>query len=207
MPDGTTKKHLHTLFSAEASSKTEIGTGGVSTRGGDSNSPLASLCAFLPCLHASCVLTPPPTRVKTRVYDLHTGTPPQEHCALPDYVEFKPQPPVDLGAVLSAASPDAMDLLLRLLVLRPDKRATAREALRHPFFTKHEPKPCDPSELALPIPEERKHKVSTYRMVLRAWRVRWPLRLESWGLGPFSYFAFSAFEFNGLSASDVWSLF
>lgn len=83
----------------------------------------------------------------------------QEHCALPDYVEFKPQQPVELSSVLSAASPDAMDLLLQLLVLRPDKRATAREALRHPFFTKHEPKPCAPSELALPIPEERKHKV------------------------------------------------
>ncbi|CAB1100381.1 unnamed protein product [Ectocarpus sp. CCAP 1310/34] len=83
-----------------------------------------------------------------------------EHCALPDYVEFKPQPPVDLSSLLSAASPDAMDLLLRLLVLRPDKRATAREALRHPYFTKHEPKPCEPSELALPIPEERKNKVA-----------------------------------------------
>lgn len=93
-------------------------------------------------------LPPPPT---------HTNH--QEHCSLPDYVEFKPQQPVDLNSVLSAASPDAMDLLLQLLVLRPDKRATAKEALRHPFFTKHEPKACDPSELALPIPEERKHKV------------------------------------------------
>lgn len=83
----------------------------------------------------------------------------QEHCALPDYVEFVPQKPVDLSAVLSAASPDAMDLLLQLLILRPDKRATAAEALRHPYFTKHEPKPCKPAELALPIPEERKNKV------------------------------------------------
>ncbi|CAM9448482.1 unnamed protein product, partial [Laminaria digitata] len=82
-----------------------------------------------------------------------------EHCALPDYVEFLPQKPVDLGAVLSAASPDAMDLLLQLLVLRPDKRISAAEALRHPYFTKHDPPPCDPSELALPIPEERKNKV------------------------------------------------
>lgn len=84
----------------------------------------------------------------------------QEHCALPDYVEFVPQQPVDLSAVLSAASPDAMDLLLQLLVLRPDKRIGAAEALRHPYFTKYQPSPCDPSELALPIPEERKNKVS-----------------------------------------------
>lgn len=84
---------------------------------------------------------------------------PQEHCALPDYVEFLPQKPVDLSAVLSAASPDAMDLLNQLLVLRPDKRISAAEALRHPYFTKHDPPPCDPSELALPIPEERKNKV------------------------------------------------
>lgn len=113
-------------------------------------------------------LTPPTTNLSTRG---RKTSPPtrtaqltcrhahQDHCALPDYVEFKPQQPVDLSSVLSAASPDAMDLLLQLLVLRPDKRATAREALRHPFFTKHEPKPCAPSELALPIPEERKHKV------------------------------------------------
>ena len=74
-------------------------------------------------------------------------------------MEFVPQKPVDLGAVLSAASPDAMDLLVQLLVLRPDKRISAAEALRHPFFTKHDPPPCDPSELALPIPEERKNKV------------------------------------------------
>lgn len=74
-------------------------------------------------------------------------------------MEFVPQEPVDLHSVLSAASPDAMDLLLQLLVLRPDKRATAAEALRHPYFTKHDPPPCDPSQLALPIPEERKNKV------------------------------------------------
>lgn len=53
-----------------------------------------------------------------------------------------------------------MDLLLQLLVLRPDKRIGAAEALRHPYFTKYQPSPCDPSELALPIPEERKNKVS-----------------------------------------------
>lgn len=83
----------------------------------------------------------------------------QEHCALPDYVEFIPQKPVDLSSVLSAASADAMDLLLQLLVLRPDKRATADEALRHPYFTKHKPPPCLPSQLALAVPEERLKKV------------------------------------------------
>lgn len=85
--------------------------------------------------------------------------PQQEHCSLPDYVEFIPQKPVDLCAVLSAASPDAMDILLKMLVLRPDKRITAAEALQHPYFTKHDPPACSPSELALPIPEERKNKV------------------------------------------------
>lgn len=75
-------------------------------------------------------------------------------------MEFVPQKAVDLSAVLSAASPDAMDLLLRLLVLRPDKRATAEEARRHPYFTKHKPAACPPSHLALPIPEDRKNKVS-----------------------------------------------
>ncbi|CAM9304024.1 unnamed protein product [Choristocarpus tenellus] len=90
------------------------------------------------------------------------GTPTKEnwpdHCSLPDYIEFQPQKPIDLATLLSAASPDAMDLLTKLLVLRPDARASAAEALQHPYFTSELPPPCDPSALDLPVPEERKKK-------------------------------------------------
>eukprot|EP00118_Oscarella_pearsei_P014351 m.122508 g.122508 ORF g.122508 m.122508 type:complete len:542 (+) comp37788_c1_seq3:94-1719(+) len=41
-----------------------------------------------------------------------------------------------LQDICSSASPDALDLLSRLLQFNPDKRLTAEEALRHPFLAK-----------------------------------------------------------------------
>ena len=38
---------------------------------------------------------------------------------------------------LETGAPDAMDLLTKLLVLDPQKRLTAVDALAHPWFTKH----------------------------------------------------------------------
>lgn len=38
--------------------------------------------------------------------------------------------------ILSVFISDAFDLLSRLLTINPNKRITAKEALKHPFFTK-----------------------------------------------------------------------
>jgi serine/threonine protein kinase len=46
-----------------------------------------------------------------------------------------PRPPYrGLEALLQEAPPDLIDLLQKMLVLNPEKRITAREAVRHPFF-------------------------------------------------------------------------
>ncbi len=42
---------------------------------------------------------------------------------------------MELANLFTAASPDALDLLRQLLALNPMKRATAKEALAHPYFT------------------------------------------------------------------------
>jgi cyclin-dependent kinase 7 len=75
--------------------------------------------------------------------------------SLPEYVEFKPQPKLDVSSLFTAATPDAMDLLSKLLVLHPAKRMGAADALRHAYFS-NAPPPSDPGSLSLPLPEERK---------------------------------------------------
>ncbi|KAJ1565512.1 kinase subunit of RNA polymerase II carboxy-terminal domain kinase I [Nowakowskiella sp. JEL0078] len=44
-------------------------------------------------------------------------------------------------------SPQALDLIDKLLQLDPLKRPSAREVLEHPYFTIEEPTPCSPSEI------------------------------------------------------------
>jgi cyclin-dependent kinase 7 len=74
------------------------------------------------------------------------------HCQTPQYIEFTKQEPLDLRAtIFTAAGADAMNLLLKLLVLQPSQRITAAEALQHEYFT-NAPLPSDPSALSLPIP-------------------------------------------------------
>jgi len=48
-----------------------------------------------------------------------------------------------------------LDLIEKMLVIEPNKRIQAKEALAHPFFTE-EPLPCDKSEI--PVGREDAHE-------------------------------------------------
>ena len=79
------------------------------------------------------------------------GTPTPENwphvTLLPNYVEFETRGPMDL-TILFRQSP-ALELLLLMLSLNPNKRISAHDALKHHYFTL-DPPPCLPSELQLP---------------------------------------------------------
>ena len=69
--------------------------------------------------------------------------------SLPDFIEFSKCPPRDFKKVFPMMSPNAVDLLDKMLQLDPNMRPTAAEALRHPYFTSEDPPPCQPSELPI----------------------------------------------------------
>ncbi|BGO92471.1 hypothetical protein NBRC10512_000258 [Rhodotorula toruloides] len=65
---------------------------------------------------------------------------------------FEKKPKNDLSMLFSAASPEAIDLLQRMLTYDPRRRITARESLHHPFFHS-QPRPTPPSKLPKPTAE------------------------------------------------------
>jgi hypothetical protein len=68
-----------------------------------------------------------------------------------DLEPCEPQPWVAIFAGAGAvATPDALDLISRMLVYDPERRISAVEALAHPWF-KHAPMPARAQ--ALPLPE------------------------------------------------------
>ena len=81
------------------------------------------------------------------------GSPTQEnwpdHQLLPDFVTFKSFPGTPLKEIFTAAGPDLIQLLERLLSLDPNKRCTATEALKMAYFS-NKPYPSPGSELPLP---------------------------------------------------------
>ncbi len=110
------------------------------------------------------------------------GTPNDENwpgCMhLPDFIEFKAQPAINLTETLfTAASPDAVEMLSRMLMLGPSNRITAVEALRHPYFSNNPP-PSLPSSLSLPLPEERKGR-ERYLSVITQYLVSVPVSVNS----------------------------
>lgn len=79
------------------------------------------------------------------------GTPTKEdwpdHDLLPAFVQFKETPPPDQRQFFLAASPEGLDLMNKMLHLNPQKRVSAQEALKHPYFVSEEPAPCDAEAL------------------------------------------------------------
>ena len=82
------------------------------------------------------------------------GTPTEEswpgHTKLPDYVQFKTYPCTPLSDIFTAASPDLIELMTRLLSLDPMQRSKCSEALKMDYFGKNKPAPT-PGPL-LPMP-------------------------------------------------------
>lgn len=68
---------------------------------------------------------------------------------LPDYIEFKPVASRPLRQIFTAATPDIISLLEKMLTLNPSSRCTATDALQMEYFKK-QPGPSAPNELPLP---------------------------------------------------------
>lgn len=72
-------------------------------------------------------------RVVPHIPGLHQHT--QGFAELPVRMEFAELPPKPWSETLPAAPEEARDLVSRLMVLDPEKRLSAAEALAHPFLT------------------------------------------------------------------------
>lgn len=71
-----------------------------------------------------------------------------------------------LEATFPSASPEALDLLRRLLHFNPDMRISPEEALRHPYCAQfHNPhdEPVAPAPITIPIDDNTKYSISEYR--------------------------------------------
>ncbi|GAA5990243.1 hypothetical protein JCM11641_001796 [Rhodosporidiobolus odoratus] len=65
---------------------------------------------------------------------------------------WEKKPRSDLKMLFSAASPEAVDLLEKLLMYDPRRRITAKASLEHPYFHSM-PRPTIPSKLPMPTAE------------------------------------------------------
>ena len=52
-------------------------------------------------------------------------------------IKFPTNPGIDLEKIITGASSEAIDLIKQMLQWDPNKRATAKALLKHPFFTNH----------------------------------------------------------------------
>ena len=68
---------------------------------------------------------------------------------LPDFIQMKEQPGIDLSHVFSAASPDSLEMIRNILLFDPIRRWTCTDCLRSAYF-KSEPLACDDADLPMP---------------------------------------------------------
>lgn len=74
---------------------------------------------------------------------------------LPDYHDLPTYPRTPLKSLFTAATPDALELLEKMLSYDPLKRPTSLEVLQHKYFAAL-PRPTHPSRLPKPAQEEDK---------------------------------------------------
>ncbi|OMH79936.1 putative tubulin-tyrosine ligase [Zancudomyces culisetae] len=121
------------------------------------------------CIFAELMLRTPYLPGESDLDQLNTtfralGTPTEDEwpgmTQLPDFVEMKKYPKAQLNLLFTAASPNALDLLGRMLCYNPSKRITTYEALGHPYFADL-PAPTRPENLpkiTKPIAETEEEK-------------------------------------------------
>jgi mitogen-activated protein kinase 15 len=71
-----------------------------------------------------------------------------------------------LEAMFPSASPEALDLMSKLMHFNPDKRISAEEALRHPYCAQfHNPadEPTATAMITIPIDDNTKYTIAEYR--------------------------------------------
>ncbi|KAL8279956.1 hypothetical protein RQP46_007537 [Phenoliferia psychrophenolica] len=110
------------------------------------------------CIFAELMLRVPYMAGESDFEQLNTifralGTPSENdwpgHTKLAEYVKFEKVPKQDLRNLFTAAPPEGIDLLAKLLTFDPRKRITAKAALHHPYFHSLPP-PTQPSLLPKP---------------------------------------------------------
>lgn len=81
----------------------------------------------------------------------------QKHKSLPHYMNFEQHPKQDLSQLFSAASPDTLDMLAKLLLYDPMRRLTAHGVSRHAVAPLRRSRLACAAEVLTPVAGPRRH--------------------------------------------------